>query len=61
MWMLRTPKWDPRGLHCLVTGGSAGTGLALAILLAKKGASVSIVARNEERLKDALQKIECFL
>jgi short-subunit dehydrogenase len=41
-----------------VTGGSAGLGLALAILLTKRGADVSIVARNEERLQKALDEME---
>lgn len=44
--------------HCYVTGGSAGLGLALAVLLTKKGADVSIVARNEERLQKALAEME---
>lgn len=47
--------------HCYVTGGSAGLGLALAILLTKKGADVSIVARNEEQLEKALEKLEVRL
>ncbi|KAI8969871.1 oxidoreductase [Trametes punicea] len=51
-------KWDPRGRHCFVTGGSSGTGLALAVILAKGGADVSIVARNEKRLAKALQILE---
>ncbi|KAH9844257.1 oxidoreductase [Rhodofomes roseus] len=51
-------KWDPRGRHCYVTGGSSGLGLALAVLLTKKGAHVSIVARNEERLQKALETLE---
>lgn len=41
-----------------MTGGSAGLGLALAVLLAKSGADVSIVARNEERLRRALEELE---
>lgn len=41
-----------------MTGGSAGLGLALAILLTKKGADVSIVARNKERLQAALDEME---
>lgn len=44
--------------HCYVTGGSSGTGLCLAIMLAEKGSHVSIVARDENKLKDALQKLE---
>lgn len=51
-------KWNPRGLHCYVTGGSAGLGLSLAILLAKKGAHVSIVARDEKKLRAALEEVE---
>ncbi|KAI9056792.1 oxidoreductase [Trametes sanguinea] len=51
-------KWDPRGQHCFITGGSSGTGLALAVILARKGADVSIVARNEKRLREALQILE---
>ena len=33
-------------------------GLSLACLLAKKGASVTIVARNVEKLESAVQEIE---
>ncbi|TFK55967.1 oxidoreductase [Heliocybe sulcata] len=51
-------RWDPRGQHCYVTGGSAGLGLSLAILLTRKGADVSIVARDEERLQKALELME---
>jgi len=51
-------SWDPSGRHCYITGGSTGLGLALAILLTKRGADVSIVARNEENLKNALAQLE---
>ncbi|KAH9951634.1 oxidoreductase [Amylocystis lapponica] len=44
--------------HCFVTGGSSGLGLAVAVLLARKGAHVSVVARNEMRLQEALKKLE---
>lgn len=47
--------------HCYITGGSAGLGLSLAILLTKKGADVSIVARNKERLDKALAELEVCL
>lgn len=56
-WLSKS-KWDPRGKHCYVTGGSAGLGLALAIELTKRGAHVSIVARNKDRLQTALGAIE---
>jgi 3-dehydrosphinganine reductase len=41
-----------------VTGGSAGLGLAMAVLLTQRGADVSIVARNKERLQKALAEME---
>lgn len=44
--------------HCYVTGGSAGLGLALSILLVKRGAHVSIVARDKVKLDEALQQLE---
>ena len=47
--------------HCYVTGGSTGLGLALSILLAQQGADVSIVARNENNLKAAIEKLEVRL
>ncbi|KAH9899919.1 oxidoreductase [Cubamyces lactineus] len=56
--LFSSKKWDPRGRHCFVTGGSSGAGLALAVLLVKRGAHVSIVARNEERLQAALAELE---
>ena len=41
-----------------ITGGSAGLGLSLARLITKRGAHVSIVARNEEKLNKALASLE---
>ncbi|KAI0654644.1 oxidoreductase [Cubamyces menziesii] len=56
--LFSSKKWDPRGQHCFITGGSSGTGLALAVLLVQRGAHVSIVARNGERLAKALEMLE---
>ncbi|KAF8060220.1 oxidoreductase [Lyophyllum atratum] len=56
--MFFSSKWNPRGLHCYVTGGSTGLGLSLALLLTQKGAHVSIVARNQEKLDNALAQLE---
>lgn len=47
-----------RDQHCYVTGGSSGLGLSVAKELAKRGAHVSIVARNQERLDQALKILE---
>ncbi|KAJ7183200.1 oxidoreductase [Mycena filopes] len=56
MWFDK--PWNPDGLHIYITGGSSGLGLSLAQILVRKGAHVSIVARNQERLDKALQTIE---
>ncbi|KAL9710773.1 3-dehydrosphinganine reductase [Leucoagaricus gongylophorus] len=45
-------------IHCYVTGGSQGLGLSVAKLLARQGANVSIVARDQTKLDKALEEIE---
>ena len=45
--------------HAIVTGGSSGIGLAVAHELIQKGCKfVTIIARNENKLNDAKQKLE---
>ncbi len=46
------------GQTALITGGTAGIGLACAELMAREGASVIITGRNEKRGKDAAAAIE---
>jgi len=41
----------------LITGGSDGIGLATARLLAAEGAALTLVARNPEKLQDALRSL----
>lgn len=43
--------------NALVCGSTAGIGKATAILLAKEGANVTLIARNEEKLKLVLQEL----
>ena len=43
--------------HAIITGGSSGIGLATAKLLASRGVSVSLIARNLERLEAAKHQI----
>lgn len=46
------------GKKILITGASSGIGLALAKQLATKGGVITLVSRNEERLKNALEEIK---
>ncbi|EAU87444.1 oxidoreductase [Coprinopsis cinerea okayama7 len=55
---LFSKKWNPDGKHVYIPGGSQGLGLALATLLVQRGAHVSIVARNQDRLNIALAEME---
>ena len=41
-------------MHVIITGGSSGIGLAVAQLAVREGHKVSIIARNPDRLNDAL-------
>ena len=50
---LRTPSFDYRGKHVLVTGGSSGIGLEAAKEYARLGADVTIVARDMKKLATA--------
>lgn len=45
------------GKRALVTGGSRGIGKAVALALAQEGVQVAILARNEDRLRDAARDI----
>lgn len=42
------------GKHILVTGASSGMGRVFCQMIAKEGARVSLLARNEDRLKETL-------
>lgn len=57
MGLLRGKKWRPEGKNVLITGGSQGLGLALAELLASKGANVTICSRTESKLREAVEKV----
>lgn len=46
------------GKHVVVTGGSSGIGLNIATECAKRGANVTIIARNEKALNAAISLLE---
>ena len=46
------------GRHVLITGGSKGLGLSLALECARRGCSVTVVARNKADLQGALQQLQ---
>ena len=46
-----------QGTTALITGGSSGIGLAVAQRLAAAGAAVHLVARDETRLNEAVEKV----
>jgi short-subunit dehydrogenase len=51
-----TGPTDHSGQRVLVTGGSSGIGAGLAEALAKRGATVGIVARRKDRLAEVLER-----
>ncbi|VDN27639.1 unnamed protein product [Dibothriocephalus latus] len=59
-WFNRPHCVDIRNRHVLITGGSSGIGLALAREAAKRGAYVTIVARNKTRLSKAKEELSEF-
>ncbi|CAJ0933132.1 unnamed protein product, partial [Mesorhabditis belari] len=53
-------KFELKGKHALVTGGSKGIGKQLALSLLSRGANVTIVARNERDLKSATTELQTY-
>ena len=51
------PNNDLKGKHVLVTGGSKGIGREVAKEFIRRGANVSILARNSQELSEASQEM----
>ncbi|OWF34764.1 3-ketodihydrosphingosine reductase-like [Mizuhopecten yessoensis] len=59
IWNIRVPKkMKLDGAHVLITGGSSGIGKEIAKLVISRGAKVTIMARNQQRLAEAKEEIE---
>jgi 3-dehydrosphinganine reductase len=56
--MKTSKKRSWNGRHVLITGGSSGIGLAMAKLWATRGAQISLLARDEEKLKRAQAELQ---
>ena len=48
---------DLTGINAIVCGSTAGIGKATAMLLAKKGANLTLLARNEDKLKTVISEL----
>lgn len=57
MWTSRKPLKSIQKRHVVITGGSSGIGFWIAVHCAKLGAHITIVARNVDNLKTAIEKI----
>ncbi len=47
-----------KGKNIIITGASSGIGKTVALRLAKEGANLSLISRNEERLDEVLKECE---
>jgi 3-oxoacyl-[acyl-carrier protein] reductase len=50
---------DLKGKNALICGSTAGIGRAVAMQMAQCGANVTLIARNEEKLRETLQSLSC--
>lgn len=57
LWTSKKSSKSIHNRHVVITGGSSGIGLWLAIHCVKLGAHVTIIARNVQNLESALKKI----
>lgn len=49
-----------QGKKVLITGGSSGIGLATALILARQGAELVLLARDPEKLERAREEVSCL-
>ena len=56
----RFAHYDLKGKHVFITGGSSGIGIAVAKEYIKRGANITIAARNMEKLAEAVKMLEIY-
>ncbi|KAI5287672.1 3-dehydrosphinganine reductase [Ascosphaera aggregata] len=56
--LLKKNQFEVDGKTVVITGGSDGLGKSIAVQLSQKGANVIIVARNKQKLAQALEEIQ---
>lgn len=56
-WVCKKPTKSIKARHIIVTGGSSGIGLNIAIECAKAGAHVTVIARNVKNLESTVEQI----
>lgn len=52
--------YDLKGKHVFITGGSSGIGIETAKEYLNRGANITIAARNQERLNEAVKVLEIY-
>ena len=53
-------RFSLQGKHALITGGTRGIGLAIAVGFLESGASVTICGRKEEGVEAAAESLSCY-
>lgn len=51
------PKYSFQRKHVAITGGSSGIGLSVAVAVIQRGADVTLIARNRDKLEMARQQV----
>lgn len=58
LWTSKKPLRSIQDKHVVITGGSSGIGFWIAVNCVKLGAHVTILARNVQRLEEAVEKFK---
>ncbi|KAL5266099.1 hypothetical protein ACHWQZ_G006675 [Mnemiopsis leidyi] len=56
-YLTAIPKYSFAGKHVAITGGSSGIGLSVAVAAIQRGAHVTLIARNRDKLEMAREQV----